>query len=72
MELPADREGRKDYKGGILWHKGEFRFKKDCTLQGAVPIALLWSRCPTDVSKTVGTNFIVTDAQAIYADRFGA
>ena len=36
-----DREGRKDYRGGILWHEGEIRFKKDCTLQGAVPIPLL-------------------------------
>ena len=65
VELPAGSQGRKDYKGGILWHEGEFRFKKDCTLQGAVPIPLLWSRCPTDVSKTVGTNFIVTDGERL-------
>jgi len=57
-----DREGRKDYQGAILWHEGEIRFKKDCTLQGAVPIPLFWDRCPTDVSKNVGTTFIVTDA----------
>ena len=24
-----DREGRKDYRGGMLWHEGEIRFKKD-------------------------------------------
>jgi hypothetical protein len=57
-----DREGRKDYQGAILWHEGEIRFKKDCTLQGNVPIPLFWDRCPTDVSKGVGTTFIVTDA----------
>jgi hypothetical protein len=57
-----DREGRKDYRGGILWHEGEIRFKKDCTLQGAVPIPLLWDRCPTDLTKNIGTTFIVTDA----------
>ena len=28
-----DRESRKDYRGGILWHEGEIRFKKDCTLR---------------------------------------
>jgi len=57
-----DREGRKNYRGGILWHEGEIRFKKDCTLQGAVPIPLLWDRCPTDLTKNLGTTFIVTDA----------
>ena len=57
-----DREGRKDYRGGILWHEGEIRFKKDCTLQGAVPIPLFWDRCPTDLTKNIGTTFIVTDA----------
>jgi len=57
-----DREGRKDYRGAILWHEGEFRFKQDVTLQGPVPIPLLWDRCPTDVAKNLGTTFVVTDA----------
>jgi hypothetical protein len=57
-----DREGRKDYRGAILWHEGEIRFKKDCTLQGAVPIPLVWDRSPTDLSKDVGAGFVVTDA----------
>jgi len=57
-----DREGRRDYRGGILWHEGEFRFKKDVTLQGAVPIPLVWDRCPTDVTKNLGTTLVVTDA----------
>ncbi|MDD5708137.1 MAG: hypothetical protein PHR35_19640, partial [Kiritimatiellae bacterium] len=57
-----DRESRKDYQGGVLWHEGEIRFKKDCTLQGAVPIPLLDDRCPRDLAKGFGTTFIVTDA----------
>lgn len=57
-----DREGRKDYRGAILWHEGEFRFKKDVTLQGPVPIPLIWDHCPTDVAKNLGTTFVVTDA----------
>ena len=55
-----DREGRKDYRGGILWHEGEVRFKKDCTLQGDVPITLYCEQCSTDLTKNVGTTIIVT------------
>ncbi len=57
-----DKEGRQNYRGAIIWHEGEFRFKKDCTLQGAVPIPLIRERCPTDLSKNIGTTFLVTDA----------
>jgi len=57
-----DREGRKDYRGAILWHEGAFRCKKDCTLQGAVPIPLVWNSCPTDLTKNIGTAFVITDA----------
>ena len=57
-----NREGRKDYQGAILWHEGQIRFKKDCTLQGPVPIPVFWDRCPTDLSRNLGTTFIVTDA----------
>jgi hypothetical protein len=57
-----DREGRKDYQGALLWHEGEIRFKKDAILQGAVPIPLLWDRCPTDLAGNFGTTFVVTDA----------
>jgi hypothetical protein len=57
-----DREGRKDYRGGILWHEGEFRFKKDCTLQRAVPIPLFNDLCPTDLAMNLGTHCAVTDA----------
>ena len=56
------KEGRKDYKGGIIWHEGEYRFKKDVTLQGSVPIPLIIERCPSDLAGNIGTMFIVTDA----------
>ncbi|HEY3418900.1 MAG TPA: hypothetical protein VGM23_18655, partial [Armatimonadota bacterium] len=57
-----EREGMKDYRGAILWHEGEIRFKKDCTLQGTVPIPLLTLRCPTNLGQNFGTAFMVTDA----------
>ncbi|MCG2659246.1 MAG: hypothetical protein L6437_03240 [Kiritimatiellae bacterium] len=56
------REGTKDYQGGIIWHEGEYRFKKDVTLQGDLPIPLLWERCPTDLEKNIGTVAVITDA----------
>jgi len=34
-------EGTKDYRGGIIWHEGEVRFKKDVTLRSSVPIPLV-------------------------------
>ena len=34
-------EGTKDYRGGIIWHEGEFRFKKDVVLRSSVPIPLV-------------------------------
>ncbi len=57
-----DRESRQNYRGAILWHEGEYRFKKDVTLSGAVPIPLIKETCPTDPSKNTGTAFVVTDA----------
>ncbi|MEI6166931.1 MAG: hypothetical protein WCS52_07030 [bacterium] len=59
------KEGRKDYKGGIIWHEGEYRFKKDVTLQGTLPIPLFDARCPTDLARNIGTMFIVTDADGV-------
>ena len=57
-----DRESQKDYRGGILWHEGEIRFKEDCTLRGGVPIPLVWDRCPLDLTQNIGATAIVTDA----------
>ncbi|MBU4274031.1 MAG: hypothetical protein KKA28_19540, partial [Planctomycetes bacterium] len=57
-----DKEGRKNYQGGIIWHEGEYRFKKDVTLTGDIPIPLFWERCPVDVAKSIGTAAVVTDA----------
>ncbi len=34
-------EGSRNYRGGIVWHEGSIRFKKDVTLRGHVPITLL-------------------------------
>ena len=55
-------EGRKDYKGGIMWHEGEIRFKKDMTLQGAVPIPLVQMMCPTDLEQKWGNTLIASDS----------
>jgi len=57
-----EREGRKDYKGGIMWHEGEICIKKDCTLKGAVPIPLVQMICPTDLERKWGNILIAQDA----------
>lgn len=57
------REGRKDYKGSIIWHEGEIKIKKDITLAGTVPIPLIQMRCPVDLQNNWGNVFIVTDAK---------
>ena len=56
------KEGSKDYRGALVWHEGEIRFRKDVTLQGQVPIPLARMACPTDLDKHWGNTFIVTDA----------
>ena len=58
------REGRKNYRGGLIWHEGEIRFKKDVTLQGRVPIPLVTMRCPFDLEHGWGDTAIITDADA--------
>ena len=40
------RESLEDYKGSYVIHEGEFRFKKDITLSGSVPIRLLQMKTP--------------------------
>ncbi|MHB9024709.1 MAG: hypothetical protein ACYC7E_11135 [Armatimonadota bacterium] len=57
------REGTKDYKGALNWHEGEIRFKKDAVLQGAVPIPLVYMRCPVDFEKNWGTTLVVTEVE---------
>ena len=57
-----ERERRKDYRGGIMWHEGEIRFKKDVTLAGAVPIPLVQMMCPTNLERLWGHVLIATEA----------
>lgn len=52
------REGRKGYRGSFNWHEGEIEFKKDVTLQGAVPIPLVEFKTPFDPEKGWGTVFV--------------
>jgi hypothetical protein len=56
-----DREALKDYRGALMWHEGEIRFKKDCTLDGLLPIPLTWAKMPTDAGANYGDLLIVTD-----------
>ena len=57
-----DKESRQNYRGGIIWHEGEYRFKKDVTFKNAVPIHLYGERTPVDLEKGIGTTLVVTDA----------
>ncbi len=59
------REGMQNYQGGIIWHEGEIRFKKDVTLTGNVPISLAFFEVPTDVDKGWGNSILTTDADGV-------
>lgn len=36
------REGAQNYRGGMVWHEGKVRFKRDATLAGPLPVMLLY------------------------------
>jgi hypothetical protein len=55
-------ESLDNYRGAILWHEGEIRFKQDVTLVGAVPIPLAQMQCPLSVDGGLGTTLAVLDA----------
>jgi len=54
-------EGSKDYRGGIIWHEGRFRFKKDVTLSGRVPLPLLVMDGPGGAPVRMFDHLFVTD-----------
>ncbi len=54
-------EGTKDYRGGIIWHEGEIRFKKDLTLRGNVPIPLVVMDGPGGAPYRQFDHLFVTD-----------
>lgn len=57
------REGMQDYRGGVIWHEGEIRFRRDVTLGGSsVPISLLFFDIPHDVEHGWGHSVLITDA----------
>ena len=55
------REAQKDYRGGLVWHEGEYVFTRDVTLKGAVPIAIAQLRCPASLDKGWGTTLVVKE-----------
>jgi hypothetical protein len=57
-------EGSKDYRGSIIWHEGEIRFKKDVTLKGAVPAPLVLTEGPGGAEFRTYDQFLVTDRDA--------
>lgn len=56
------REGEQKYQGGVIWHEGQIRFKKDVTLTGNVPISLLYMDIPTDLEKNWGHSVVLSEA----------
>ncbi len=58
------REGRQNYRGGVMWHEGEIRFKQDVILSGAVPIPLLRVTTPFDPEQRWG-NTAMLDIETI-------
>jgi len=55
-------EGARDYRGGIVWHEGSIRFKKDATLNGKVPVPLLIMDGPGGAPYREFDHLFVTDA----------
>jgi hypothetical protein len=45
------RKGLENFKGSFILHEGEFRFKKDITLAGSVPIKLFRIKYPFEAEK---------------------
>ncbi len=56
------KEGRANYRGGVIWHEGKIKFKKDVKLKGGIPIHLYMMDIPTDLARNWGDTAIVTDA----------
>lgn len=54
-------EGTKDYRGGIIWHEGQLRFRKDLTLRGNVPIPLVVMDGPGGAPYRQFDHLFVTD-----------
>ncbi len=54
-------EGSKDYRGSLIWHEGEVRFKKDMTLKGAVPVPFLITEGPGGAEFRTYDQFMVAD-----------
>ncbi|MBL7222760.1 MAG: hypothetical protein ISS72_02805, partial [Candidatus Brocadiae bacterium] len=56
-------EGSRHYRGGLVWHDGEIRVKKDVTLRGSVPIPLLFMDGPGGAPYRQFDHLFVTDAE---------
>ena len=56
-------EGTKDYRGGIVWHEGHLRFKKDVTLNGTVPVPLIVMNGPGGAPYRQFDHLFVTDLE---------
>lgn len=54
-------EGTKDYRGGVIWHEGRIRFRKDATLRGTVPIPLVDMDGPGGAAYRQFDHLFVTD-----------
>ncbi|MBM4046184.1 MAG: hypothetical protein FJ279_13820, partial [Planctomycetes bacterium] len=57
-------EGGRDYRGSIIWHDGEVRFKKDVTLKGTVPVPFVITEGPGGAEFRTYDQFFVTDRDA--------
>lgn len=56
-------EGAEDYRGDIMLTKGEIHFTKDVTLNGAVPLPLLYTQGPGGAKFQTYDHFYVTDRE---------
>jgi len=56
-------EGTRHYRGGLIWHEGRIRFRKDAVLRGTVPIPLVDMDGPGGAVFRTFDHLFVTDRE---------
>ncbi|HUS80328.1 MAG TPA: hypothetical protein VM283_03605, partial [Armatimonadota bacterium] len=56
-------EGARDYRGGLIWHEGRLRIRKDIDLKAGISIPLFCIQPPGGAAYQTGDNLFVLDAQ---------
>jgi hypothetical protein len=61
LDYRREREGAKDYRGGLVWHEGKITFKRDAVLTNPVPMMLFYFT-PSGSCDGAANTLLVKDA----------